>query len=172
MLHIPDFLIPHFRTNHAGEMGAVYIYRAILTFSKHKDIILFSKKHLHTESQHLKKIEKILPSNERSKLIFLWKFFGFMTGFIPSILGKKFIYATIYSVESFVESHYQVQIDLLKKKKNSKELILFIKKLMDDEIEHKDEAFLNIEKFNVVHKLWGSIVKFGSISAVKISKFI
>ena len=43
---------------------------------------------------------------------------------------------------------------------------------MEDEIEHKDEAFLNIKKFNVVHKLWGSIVKFGSISAVKVSKFI
>ena len=95
-----------------------------------------------------------------------------MTGFIPSVLGKKFIYATIYSVESFVETHYQMQIDLLEKKKNSKELILFIKKLMEDEIEHKDEAFLNIKKFNVVHKLWGSIVKFGSISAVKVSKFI
>ncbi len=171
MLQIPEFLIPHFRTNHAGEMGAVYIYRAILTFSKQKDIILFSRKHLNTESQHLKKIEKILPKSERSKLIFLWKFFGFMTGFIPSILGKNFIYATIHAVESFVELHYQEQINLLEKKKD-KNLINFIKNLMEDEIEHKNEAFLNVAKFNIFHKLWSSIVRFGSASAVKISKII
>ena len=42
-LTIPDSFIPVFRTNHAGETGAVYIYKAILMISRDKDVIDFSK---------------------------------------------------------------------------------------------------------------------------------
>ena len=66
---IPKFLIPHFRTNHAGETGAVFIYKGILSISKDSEIIDFSKKHLQTESEHLEILNKILPSREISKLI-------------------------------------------------------------------------------------------------------
>ena len=73
MLNIPDFLIPHFRTNHAGETGAVFIYKGILLLSKDEDILDFSTEHLKTEQGHLNEIEKILPKNKDSKLLFLWK---------------------------------------------------------------------------------------------------
>ena len=99
---LPKFMIPMFRTNHAGETGAVFIYKAILLVSRDKNIIDFSKKHLKTESKHLQLIESILDKKDRSKLIFLWKLLGFLTGLIPSLIGKKFIYATIFYVESFV----------------------------------------------------------------------
>ena len=33
---LPKELIPYFRSNHAGETGAVYIYKAILNFQKIK----------------------------------------------------------------------------------------------------------------------------------------
>ena len=98
-MKIPKFLIPHFRTNHAGETGAVFIYKGILSISKDSDIINFSKKHLQTESEHLEILNNILPPREISKLIPLWKIMGFLTGFIPGIFGKDFIYATIFSVE-------------------------------------------------------------------------
>mgnify|MGYP002031928958 CR=1 FL=1 len=116
-MNIPENLIPMFRSNHAGETGAVYIYKAILFVSRDKDVIKFAKKHLLTESEHLKLIENVLEKRKRSKLIFLWKIAGFLTGFIPSIFGKDFIFATIFYVESFVEKHYQVQIDFLERKK-------------------------------------------------------
>ena len=35
---IPTFLIPHFRSNHAGEIGAVFIYKGILTVSKDPEV--------------------------------------------------------------------------------------------------------------------------------------
>ena len=76
MLNIPDFLIPHFRTNHAGETGAVFIYKGILLLSKDEDILDFSREHLNTEQGHLNEIEKILPKNKHSKLLFLWKILG------------------------------------------------------------------------------------------------
>ena len=60
MVNIPNFLIPHFRTNHAGETGAVFIYKGILLLSKDQDILDFSSEHLKTEQGHLNQIEKIV----------------------------------------------------------------------------------------------------------------
>ena len=170
MVRVPNFLIPHFRTNHAGETGAIFIYKGILLLSKDQDILDFSTEHLKTEEGHLNEIEKILPKNKHSKLLFLWKILGFLTGFIPVILGKKFVYATIFSVESFVEEHYQEQINLISNDKSLKNLQKFINKLMHDEIDHKNQALEKIGKLNFFHNIWGIIVRLGSITAVKISK--
>lgn len=172
MLTIPKFLLSHFRTNHAGETGAVFIYKGILLVSKNQEIIKFAKDHLDTELGHLKKINQIIPRNKKSKLIFLWKIFGFLTGFIPSLFGRKFIYATIFSVESFVETHYQEQINMLSKRKEHHQMKVFINDLMHDEINHKKQAMQKLGEFNRLHKIWGKIVTIGSLTAVKISKII
>ena len=84
-------------------------------------------------------------------MIGLWKFFGFLTGFIPSILGRNFIYTTIFYVETFVEKHYQEQINMLDNSKQSKKLKKIIEDLMNDEIDHKDDAKKK-EFFNYVDK--------------------
>ena len=76
MLQIPAILLPHFRTNHAGEMGAVFIYKGILFWSKHHDIVKFSREHLSTELNHLQKIEQLIPDKEKSKLIFFMENHG------------------------------------------------------------------------------------------------
>lgn len=172
MTKIPHFLIPHFRTNHAGETGAVYIYKGILLVSKDKEIINFSQKHLETEVSHLQIIEEILLKKYQSKLIFLWKIFGFLTGFIPSLFGKKFIYATIFAVESFVEIHYQEQIQLILNKKKHSDLKKIIQKLKNDEVEHKEDALKKLDDFSFFHVLWKKIVTNGSMIAVKVSKVI
>tara|TARA_Y100000766_G_scaffold202316_1_gene174367 strand:+ start:846 stop:1367 length:522 start_codon:yes stop_codon:yes gene_type:complete len=171
-LTLPKSFIPLFRTNHAGETGAVYIYKAILLVSKDKDVVDFSKKHLKTESDHLSIIEEILEEGDRSKLIFLWKIAGFLTGFIPSFLGKNFIFATIFYVESFVEKHYQDQIDMIDKNKEFLELKNLIKKLQEDEVSHKNEAFFEATNFNKFQKTWGKFIEYGSSIAVSISKKI
>lgn len=171
-IKIPIFLIPFFRTNHAGETGAVFIYKGILKNARDKEIINFSKKHLVTESEHLKIIEELLPRKYESKLINLWKFFGFVTGYFPSLLGKNFIYATIFAVESFVEKHYQEQIELISNEEKYKEISNLISKLMHDEVEHKEEALEKMQNFNLAHRVWGKIVQLGSISAVKVSKVL
>ncbi len=172
MPKIPKILLSHFRTNHAGETGAIYIYKGILSVTKHKDIIKFSNEHLKTELTHLMKIEKIMPKQNISKLIFLWKILGFFTGYFPALIGKKFVYATIFAVESFVEIHYQNQIDMLSNEQKYSTIRNFIKDLLHDEVKHKEEAVSKIEKLSIVHKIWGSIVRIGSITAVKISKII
>ena len=48
---IPSIIIPDLRTDHAGETGAVFIYKGILLFSKDKKIIEFANNHLLTEKK-------------------------------------------------------------------------------------------------------------------------
>ena len=168
-MFIPNVIIPDLRTNHAGETGAVFIYKGILLVSKDKEILEFAENHLLTEKKHLELIEKILPDNEKSKLLFLWKFLGLLTGLIPALIGKKFIYATIYFVESFVEKHYNEQILKLKKNKKSVELIQLLEKLKNDEISHKEDSLKKFGKLSFLLKIWGNIVEIGSRTAVSIS---
>ena len=85
--------------------------------------------------------------------------FGFITGFIPALFGKKFVFATIYYVETFVEKHYADQILLLKKYKSVNELKNLLKNLKNDEINHKTEALSEIKNFNIFIKLWGKTVQ-------------
>ena len=168
-MFIPNVIIPDLRTDHAGETGAVFIYKGILLVSKDKEIIEFAENHLLTEQKHLELIEKLLPDNEKSKLLFLWKFLGLLTGLVPALIGKKFIYATIYYVESFVEKHYDEQILKLRKRKNSSKLIQFLETLKNDEISHKEDSLKRSGKLSFLLRIWGKIVEIGSKTAVSIS---
>ena len=168
-MFIPNVIIPDLRTDHAGETGAVFIYKGILIVSKDKEIIEFAENHLLTEKKHLELIEKILPDNEKSKLLFLWKFLGLLTGLVPALIGKKFIYATIYYVESFVEKHYDEQILKLRKRKSSLKLIQFLEMLKNDEISHKKDSLKRFGKLSFLLRIWGKVVEIGSKTAVSIS---
>ena len=168
-MFIPNVILPDLRTDHAGETGAVFIYKGILLVSKDKEIIEFANNHLLTEKKHLELIEEILPDSEKSKLLFLWRFLGLLTGLIPALIGKKFIYATIFFVESFVEKHYNEQILKLKKNKKSVELIQLLEKLKNDEISHKEDSLKRFGKLSLLLRIWGNIVEIGSRTAVSIS---
>ena len=81
------------RSDHAGEVGAVYIYKGILKIAKDPELVNFSKRHLATEESHLQKIEGVLPKKDRSILVWLWKIAGFLLGFLPTLFGPKIVFA-------------------------------------------------------------------------------
>ena len=170
-LKIPDFIVSDLRTDHAGETGAVFIYKGILLVSKDNEIINFSKNHLETELKHLQVLDQILEDSQKSKLLFLWRALGFLTGLIPSLFGKNAIYSTIYYVESFVETHYEEQIKLLNRKDNL-QLRNLLGELKNDEANHKIDSQKRFNKSNIIYFFWGRIITIGSKIAVSISKVI
>ena len=162
------------RSDHAGEVGAVYIYKGILSIAKDPALVEFSKRHLETEKEHLRKIEEVLPASKRSKLVSIWKVAGYLLGFLPSLLGPRIVFATIEAVESFVEEHYEEQLKYLRAQPNpNQELIDLLQSCQDDEIDHKLES---AEKKNLTPgifiNIWTKIVGGGSAFAVKVAKII
>ena len=101
------------RTDHAGEAGAVMIYRGILAVTRDPQVREFAQHHLQTEARHLELIEAIVPPAGRSRLLPLWRVAGWITGALPACFGAKAVYATIESVETFVDQHYAAQLRLI-----------------------------------------------------------
>ena len=56
----PKWLERSLRSDHAGELGAVWIYHGILWATKDEQVRAFAEKHLLTESRHLLEIESVL----------------------------------------------------------------------------------------------------------------
>ena len=162
------------RSDHAGEVGAVYIYKGILSIAKDPALVEFSKRHLETEKEHLRKIEEVLPVSKRSKLVGIWKVAGYRLGFLPSLFGPRIVFATIEAVESFVEDHYEEQLKYLRAQNDPDQaLINLLQSCQDDEIEHKNESAIKKRSTpGFLLNFWMKIVGWGSSSAVKVAKII
>ena len=162
------------RSDHAGEVGAVYIYKGILSIAKDPALVEFSNRHLETEKEHLRKIEQILLPSKRSKLVGIWKIAGYLLGLLPSLFGPRIVFATIEAVESFVEDHYEEQLKYLRAQDDPDEVLInLLQSCQDDEIEHKNESAIKKKSTpGFILNLWMKIVGWGSSSAVKVAKII
>lgn len=110
---LPIELVRELRTDHAGETGAVMIYRGVLAVTRDPALRAFALHHLETEQRHLDLIEAVMPQRERSALLPLWRVSGWLTGALPACVGPRAVYATIQAVETFVDRHYADQVRLI-----------------------------------------------------------
>jgi ubiquinone biosynthesis monooxygenase Coq7 len=70
------YLEQELRSDHAGETGAVYIYKGIIavaTLLKDQELIRFAEEHGATEAEHLQLIEAVLKEKYRSRLLGPWR---------------------------------------------------------------------------------------------------
>jgi 3-demethoxyubiquinol 3-hydroxylase len=168
----PGFMVKDLRSDHAGETGAVWIYKGILLLARDPALKAFAQHHVATEQKHLDLMNGILPWRQRSRLLLFWKVAGFMTGFLPALVGPRAVYATVASVETFVDQHYQVQIEKLRDSEYPG-LLKTILSCQADEQAHRDEAQALIQKpAGALLKAWCALVGFGSAQAVKLAKLI
>ena len=183
LFDMPSTPLPHgvraeLRASHAGEMGAVWIYRGVLmanVFRRDTDIARFAAHHLETEKRHLAGFENRLHFFRGSVLLFFWALAGFATGFLPALLGRNWIYYTIYCVESFVDKHYHSQIKMLGTDDHPLTVMMLdaIKSYHQDEQSHRDEALHAVTKPPTTSmKIWGWLIEKGSEAAVALSRVI
>lgn len=143
---LPATLIDDLRTDHAGESGAVMIYRGILAVSRDAEVRHFAQRHLATETGHLAEIEPLLSRRQRSRLLPLWRIAGWLTGALPALAGPRAVYATIEAVETFVDHHYAEQIESIDRQDpagthpSMRALRVLLQTCRSDEIAHRDEA--------------------------------
>ena len=173
-LKVPKFMIKWMRSNHAGETGAVWIYKGAGCIFWNKKIFKMSKEHILTETDHLILMENLLKSDEKSKLLLLWRIMGFVLGFSSALFGYKFFCITVDAVETFVEKHYNEQIDYLLNNNLNYKLAMVLKKCCDEEVEHQQDARSKVFEKDVSKftNFWKKIVESGSTMAVNVSKIV
>jgi demethoxyubiquinone hydroxylase (CLK1/Coq7/Cat5 family)/predicted DCC family thiol-disulfide oxidoreductase YuxK len=172
--NLPIHLLRELRSDHAGETGAVYIYRGIVAVARlrgYPELISFAQSHGETESEHLRLIEDWLSPQLRSRLLGPWRLAGWLTGALPALLGPRAVYATIAAVETFVDQHYQQQIDYLNQYGGPEGLLELLKRCQADECHHRDEAAeLAGASASWILRAWCALVGSGSATAVKIAR--
>ena len=168
---LPRWLQQELRSDHAGEFGAVMIYRGILAISRDASVREFAALHLQTEQKHLTLMEEIVPVAGRTRLLPLWRVMGWLTGALPALFGRQAVFATIEAVETFVDHHYEQQIVRLMPEGEHGPLRQVLLDCQADEVSHRDEAAsLALPKRNVLLRLWCAIVGSGSAAAVVAAK--
>ena len=168
-----DWLTAALRTDHAGEYGAVCLYRAILRITRDPVIIEFASQHLETETTHLERMEALLEPKNLTKLLPLWKVAGYVAGFVPALLGRNAVFATVDAVETFVDQHYLSQLISLGKQPTadpSNEIMQLLYDCRHDELVHREEARSHADIAGKPFlKAWQKMIEVGSHIAVALS---
>ncbi len=168
---LPEWLVRDLRSDHAGETGAVAIYRGILAVSRDPGVRAFSREHLATEREHLALMDEALPRRFHSLFLPLWRVAGFLTGALPALLGPRAVYATIDAVETFVDRHYAEQIERLDRTGAHPALRATLERSRLDEVAHRDEARDALHAPpGVLLRTWCRLVGSGSAGAVALAR--
>ncbi len=132
------------RVDHAGELGAVHIYRgqmAVFGAAKGREAITDQLTEMEGhEAEHLAAFDKLLVERGVRPTLMapFWRVAGFALGAGTALMGEKAAHACTEAVETVIEQHYAGQIAELAEREP--ELAADLTKFRDDELAHKDLA--------------------------------
>jgi ubiquinone biosynthesis monooxygenase Coq7 len=168
---LPADVLADLRTDHAGELGAVQIYRGVLAVARDGELRAFAARHLAAEHLHLRRLRRWLPAGARSRLLPLWRLAGWLTGAAPALFGPRAVFVTVAAVEGFVDRHYAAQIERLQAHPELAELRATLAACRSDEIDHRNDALARLhERPGRLARGWAAIVGRGSDLAVAASR--
>ncbi|MDJ0916563.1 MAG: demethoxyubiquinone hydroxylase family protein [Woeseiaceae bacterium] len=170
---LPSELVADLRSDHAGETGAVAIYGGILAVSRDPEVRRFAEAHRETERVHLAFFEEWMPGSTHSRLLPVWRAAGWSLGAFSALFGRNSVYRTIAAVETFVEKHYEEQIDKMEGNPEFAALTDKLKAFCAEEVEHRDDAAGRLSPpSGVAARFWSRIVGTGSSVGVALARRI
>src|SRR5580704_10699208 len=135
------------KVNHAGEYGAIRIYRAQIWVARRRypDVVPFLKETLGHEIRHCTLFRSAMPQrNARPcRIMALWGNGGFVLGFLTALLGRRGIWICTAAVEAAV--HRDMQDQLLFLCDRDAALYALIAAIQYEELMHLSHAEARIE---------------------------
>jgi ubiquinone biosynthesis monooxygenase Coq7 len=173
---LSQYLVRELRSDHAGETGAVLIYQgiaAVARWTADAELLAFAQRHGATEAEHLRQMQVWLPARQRSRLLGPWRLAGWLTGALPALAGRRAVYATIAAVETFVDRHYQQQIEHLQRHGGPEGLLPLLLACQSEERHHREEAAALVpQRLSWPLRAWCALVGSGSAVAVALARRI
>lgn len=128
------------RVNHAGEHGAIQIYRAQAMVASYiyKDTVPKLYEMLEHERGHLRLFDGLMQKREVRPCyaLSLWALGGYLLGLVTALLGRNAIWACTEAVETSVLKHLDWQIDYLSR--HDIEVHAAVLSIIAEEEEHRE----------------------------------
>ena len=163
------------RVDHAGEYGAVAIYRGQLAVfgrqAGHERIVGQLAEMAGQEQVHLDAFDKLLAEGHvrPTALSPLWNAAGFALGAATALLGEKAAHACTEAVETVIEEHYGDQVAELAAEGET-HLAGRLAQFRDEEIAHKDLAIAEGAAEAPGYRLLSGLIRTGCRVAIRISE--
>lgn len=129
------------KVDHAGEFGAINIYRSQILISKlfRRDYVPMLEKFLEDEKRHLAIFWQEIQQRggPRCKSFWLCGLGGYGMGLLSALLGKKGVMACTWAVESIVSSHLVEQLAYLESIGDTRAYAA-VHSILEDEQHHRD----------------------------------
>lgn len=163
------------RVDHAGEYGAVAIYRgqlAVFQRQHGREKITSQLQHMaEQEQEHLDAFDKLLAAGKvrPTAMSPIWNAAGFALGAATALLGEKAAHACTEAVETVIEEHYGDQIAELETA-GEPELAARLTKFRDEEVAHKDLAAAEGAAQAPGYPVLSALIRTGCRIAIRISE--
>jgi len=164
------------RVDHAGEYGAVAIYRgqqAVFRRNAGTQAIAKQLGEMEAEEQiHLNAFDDMLIERgvRPTAMGPLWNIAGYGLGVATALMGEKAAHACTEAVETVIEKHYAEQIDALEGDAEHADLRATFTQFREDELHHRDTAIEEGAKDAPAYGLLSAVIKAGCRVAIKISE--
>jgi len=130
------------KVNHAGEYGAIRIYRAQIWVARrlYPEVTAFLEETLSHEIQHCRMFSEAMPARgaRPCRVMSLWGNGGLILGFLTALFGRQGIWICTAAVESAVHSHLEDQLNFLSDR--DVELHSLILSIQHEELAHLHHA--------------------------------
>lgn len=164
------------RVDHAGEFGAVQIYRGQkAVFDR-----IEGKAHAARligemeagEQEHLKTFDRLIAERRVRPTLMapVWRVAGFGLGAVTALMGEEAAHACTEAVEQVIEEHYGRQSEELEGLDN--ELKYVVDRFREDEIAHKETAVEQGAHQAPAYPVLSAVIKLGCRAAIRISEKI
>jgi len=164
------------RVDHAGEYGAVAIYRgqqAVFRRQKATQPMAAALAEMEAEEQkHLDAFDKLLVErNVRpTAMTPIWNIAGYGLGVVTALMGEKAAHACTEAVETVIEEHYAEQAEDCEI--SEPELAATFREFREDELAHRDTAIAGGAQDAPAYRLLSGFIKGGCRAAIAITSKI
>ncbi len=158
------------RVDHAGEYGAVRIYRgqlAVLGRGAKGDIL---RHMLAQEEQHAQTFAGLIADRRvrPTALLPLWHLAGYALGALSAAFGERGAMACTVAVEEAIDEHYAQQAASLPNDEAG--LRSTIERFRAEELEHRDIGLENEAELAPAYALMSRVIKLGCKVAIAVSE--
>lgn len=162
------------RVDHAGEYGAVHIYRAqraVFEGRQGREGISADLAEMEAhEAVHLKRFETLLNEHRVRPTVLtpVWRLAATALGAGTALMGEKAAHACTEAVEAVIERHYADQVEELKDR--DPEFAAELARFREEELAHHDHAIEHGSRDAPAYRLLSAVIQTGCRAAIKITE--